>query len=591
MPEKKAPQAAYLEEYDDDQNKVRPGIVKQATHRRASSVRPPQKRDAASDSGYSSQHGVATTSGKHVGATANTSAARQASRPKAVVIHRSNSQRDQQPPDTSAEASTRNPERRYTLPKHYTPEQLAAWNAWYTGQAQYATQAAHANAIQYAQPTPANATPGTSARRASISTQARPVSMHGYIPNAVAPHGSPAAPSAYQSFLSYHQNVPNVQPYPQAPYQAFQRPVLYGSVPPTQMISTHVSASPVTQPSPNQMIPPTSTFNQYSARQANPAISGFDWAAENVQRGQKRIESIRERQRQPQIMPASRPSSDTDSDTESEDSEEELERTRRARKAMPPPSRRPSVHRNSVTVPEVPRASREPLHRAPRSDGGAYDLSSSDNYSSDRTARAVVSRPRPESSHSSRSRRLSISTEGSRGTKPTSVSSGSSYQRVIVEDQRGRRAVYIPKEETEQFLRGLQRLKIDQEQIIAEEYQRGVSGPQVPELTAENIRQATQRTERRASGSHVSGRSRRSAGSSSKASKTDGIEIKAGGTVLHVYGDAKIEMQAADDGGLARLVFGGSSRDSAYHGSSKGSGSRIGKKQQKIPEDGYESGH
>ncbi|KAF2764313.1 hypothetical protein EJ03DRAFT_32901 [Teratosphaeria nubilosa] len=588
MPEKRAPQAAYLEEYDDDQNKVRPGIVKQATRRRASEMRPPQKRDAASDSGYSSQNGVANTNGKDFGAAANTSAARQASRPKAVVIHRTNSQRNQQPPDTSAEASTRNPECRYTLPNHYAPEQRAAWNAFYAGQAQYAAQAARANAVRYAQPTPAQAIPGTSARRQSISTQARPMSMHGYIPNAVSPLGPPPSPSVYQSFPAYHH--PNVQPYQQAPYQGFQQPALYGSTPPTQMMPTYVPASPVTQPSPNQMIAPTSAYNQYSARQANPAISGFDWGAEHVQPGQKRIESIRERQRQPQIMSGSWSCSDTDSENRSEDSEEELERQRRARKAMPPPARRLSVHRNSITVPEVPRTSRGPLHRAPRSDGGAYDLSSSDNYSSDRTARAVVSRPRPESTHSSRSRRLSISTESSRGTKPTSVSSGSSYQRVIVEDQRGRRAVYIPKEETEQFLRGLQRLKIDQEQTVAEEYQRGVSGSQVPELTAENIRQATQPTERRASGSHMSGRSRRSAGSS-KTSRTGGIEIKAGGTVLHVSGGGKFEMQAADDGGSARLVVGGSSRDSAYYGSSRGSGSRVSRRKPKIPEDGYESGH
>ena len=100
-----------------------------------------------------------------------------------------------------------------------------------------------------------------------------------------------------------------------------------------------------------------------------------------------------------------------------------------------------------------------------------------------------------------------------------------------------------------------------------EAYQSIVSGPRGPELTAENIR--------------MQQHSRRGSRSSSRVPGSEGIKIESGGTVIHVYGDSKVEVQPGEDGAPARFVIGSTSgKDSAYHGSSgKSSSSRIGRSQ------------
>lgn len=208
---------------------------------------------------------------------------------------------------------------------------------------------------------------------------------------------------------------------------------------------------------------------------------------------------------------------------------------------------------------------------------------SSDNTGSDRTVRAVVDRPRT-SYHSSRdsSRRQSMSSHASSGrTKATSVSGATSdMARLVLEGRNGRNITYLSKRDqaalTERYFRQQAEDQQRREDDI-EAYQNQVRGPRTPELTAENIRKQQNRT----SGSHVSGHSRKSS-QSSRPHNGDGIKIESGGTVLHVYGDSKIEMRPGEDGGPAQFVVfsnsaGGNSKDSAYHSSSKSSSSRIGR--------------
>jgi hypothetical protein len=600
------PKAAYVEDYDSDHSSVRPGTAVKATtgRRRAASVRPPQKRDAASDSGYSSHNSAAQAQN----VAANTSAARQSGQTKAKpVLHRTGSLRKSTSPSRSDPIpqhcndpacqvpsclSRHNSERRYTLPNSYTPEQLAAWN-YYQQQ-------------QQAQPSPVTQYPPTSApttqpvavsarqRAPSVSIPSRPMSIGGYPQTAPVERGPPPSPSAYANYLAY---------YPQGQVQGHPHPGYYGSTPPTQQLAQYPPPSPVSPGLMNYAAPPKQRApTTYSARQVNPDIPGFEYGVGTVQPGLTRTASYRQPPRK-QVMPGAYLDSESETDSETSESERE-ERERAARKAkrdsklMPPP-RRPSMSTHRYTEPAVSRTSRERLRRAPRSDTDACDPSSSDNFDSDRTARAVVDRPRTESSYSRSSRRPSVSTSGSGRTKATSVSSSSGYPKVLyVEDSRGRRLAYRSKEQQEDIIRQYQRQKLEEEERLDRiaAYQQEVSGA-TKDLTAENIRKA-QTTQRRKSGSHVSGgaQSQRSGGSSSKISRPEtGIEIRTGGTVLHLYGDAKLEMQASEDGSHKLIIGGGSNRggDSAYYGSSKGSGSRVSgsRRGKPVPQDGYESGH
>lgn len=218
---------------------------------------------------------------------------------------------------------------------------------------------------------------------------------------------------------------------------------------------------------------------------------------------------------------------------------------------------------------------RESLQRSNYSDTNVEYPSSSDRNDSDRTARADVGYRRNTTTSSRSSRRPSVSTTASSGhTKATSLSSGTEYSRVIVEGANGRRIHYLSKHDQDRLIRQLHQAKLNDEQRLEEriaDYQNRTSGGAPFDLTADNVKRAN-----RKSGSHLSHRSQKSAGSGSK-SRADGIQIKSGDTVLHVYGDAKIEMRPSEDGGPAHLVIASSSgRDSAY-GTSKSSDSRMGR--------------
>lgn len=169
---------------------------------------------------------------------------------------------------------------------------------------------------------------------------------------------------------------------------------------------------------------------------------------------------------------------------------------------------------------------------------------------------------------------------------------------MIVEDRYGRRREYLSKREQDAYdarersdawreeeyhQRRRDSSAQRRRERSVENYQNEVRGGPAADLTAENIRMTQQASSRRRES--VSGRSRKT--SRSGASKTrgagEGVTIETGGTTFHVYGDASVEVQPAEDGGLAKLTIargsgGGerSQRDSAYYGS-KSSSSRVGR--------------
>ncbi|KXT18223.1 hypothetical protein AC579_2898 [Pseudocercospora musae] len=248
-------------------------------------------------------------------------------------------------------------------------------------------------------------------------------------------------------------------------------------------------------------------------------------------------------------------------------------------------SRRPSMSKSYYTDSYVPtrRSSlRDPrterLQRAPYSDGPEY---SSDNFDSDRTARAVVHARNSAPTSKQHSRRQSVSTNASSGgTKATTLSSVTDYSRAIIEDSRGRRVVYLSKEQQAELIKQHQRQKLqdtldEQERLAnmrfsaASDYQREMSGGvDGYQMSAENIKNLN-RTTKPESRSHISGRSGKSAGSGSKTSRSNGVKIHAGGTVLHVDGDMAMQVRTTDDGEV-HLVL-GNGREIEYNTSSKGS--------------------
>ncbi|KAK3636793.1 hypothetical protein LTR22_018608 [Elasticomyces elasticus] len=635
---RRLPQPAQVEDCLSDESSAIPGTARQAK-RKPLSIKTPKvvQRRPDSDSGYSSHTGTSYSAGPVQATVAAPILTRRAtgasptrSRP---IVHRSESQSARPRASSRVAAasqhctapdcgdpscmSQRNSERRYTMSQPYDPAQYAAAMAQYQQQshAQHIQRAQQAQHAQHAQqslpstrqyqyppqnvPQPAASTlPMVTAqpqpRTASVS-RPRPASMYGNVSYTGQPQqrGPPPSPSAYQShFPPYQQGYP-----PQN---------LYGSTPPGQTLPMYPPQSPLV-PSPTSMpyAPPPALARTYSTREVSSPIIGYGSMHSSAQPPLVRTISAR----QPHSMPGTFPNqesdesesesqSETDSEVEREREREVQDRERRARardsKLMPPPVRRPSLKERNTTPasPATARTTREPLRRAPRSDSDVEYPSSSDYVDSDRTARAVVdrSRARTNSSFSSRSRRPPVSTTASSGrTKATTVSSGSGSHKYIIEDRNGRHKEYLSKDQYNELMRRyeVQKLEDQEAQDRVEAYQQQVRGQQPPELTAENIRKA----ERRTSGSHVSGHSRKSSNQSSKNTKNDGIKIQTGDTVLHVYGEARVEMRQSEDGTPAFIIgsTSGKDRDSAYHGS-KSSGSRISRRKDTITEedDGYE---
>ncbi|TKA73043.1 hypothetical protein B0A55_08131 [Friedmanniomyces simplex] len=457
--------------------------------------------------------------------------------------------------------SKRNPERRYTMSQPYDPVQYAAAMAQYQqqqAQAQQVPQAQQAQpsarqyqyAPQYVQtpisPAVPMATPLPTPRATSTSRPSRPASMYGNVSYSgqSQQHGPPPSPSAYQAqFPAY--------------YQQYQQPAIYGTTPPNQTLPNYPPQSPLA-PSPTSMpyaVPPVLT-RTYSTREVSTPMVSYGVPKTTAQPPLTRTISARQATNMPGAFPDpeseetesdSASQSETDSEAEREEQRERdrerRDRERRARardsKLMPPPTRRPSIKERNTT-PAVP------SRRGPVTP----------------TDQLILLWPQPP---------------------PICL-----YNRIIWSDQGNHE--YLTKEQYHELIRRyeLQKLEDQEMQDRAEAYQHQVRGRQPPELTAENIRKA----ERRTSGSHISGHSRKSSNhSSSKNAKNDGIKIQAGDTVLHVYGDARVEMRQGEDGTPAFIIgsTAGSGRDSAYHGS-KSSGSRISRRKDTITEedDGYE---
>jgi len=538
-------------------------------------------------------------------------------------------------------SSRRTAERRPTLTREAPQQQQQApRQQQHPGQDQPASYYyPQTQTYQYAQPPAAQQVQIPNARtehrpRTASTSRARPVSWAG-ANYALAPgqiygstppqggygaYGMPPSPSAHQQgFATY--------PYAYPPTSAGPH---LGSAPPTNSFGAYLPPSPAAALPPSDYTaqrPPIMT--NYSTRQTSGSFPTYDTphvpATQPPATGPHTVSARRTSQLMPGSFPEALAISDSGSSTgsgseySSDSGESDYERRERAhrryekerrrsdrarqhkedRRLMPPP-RRPSL-RSANTTPNVSgQPSREPLRRNPRSDTDLDYPSSSDYVDSDRTTRPVVDRRLTHTSvHSSQgSRRPSVSTASSSDrTKATTVSSGSVSGRYIVEDAHGRRRVYPSLEEAELMAR---RLSLQQRTDDAEAYQTHMRGGKQPELTAENIKRSQQS---KPSSSRVSGSSKKS-GTSSRMTKSDsGFQIKSGDTVLHVLGDATVEMRQTEDGEQRLIIGAGSGRESRYYGgSSKSSGSRIGhsrngsvrgggRRDTIHEEDGYEPGY
>lgn len=545
--------------------------------------------------------------------------------------------------------SQRNTETRYTLPREERPQQASRQQQQpqrtqgHSSQDQTTPYYYQAPAYQYAQPPPAQHVTIPNARaeqrpRTASSSRARPVSWAG-ANYALAPGGTYGSTPPQGGYPSGVYGMP---PSPSSRQQGFATyPYAYppaggsshmGSTPPMTTSGMYMPPSPATAMPPQIEYASQSHHRapSYSTRQPTVPFPSLDTT--NVPGPQPPTAGTQtvSARRTSQLMPGSFPgeaavsdsgsstgsSSDYSSDSEYSDRErhdrfhhhyererresDKRRRHREDRRLMPPPpARRPSL-RSAHTTPNVSgRPSREPLRRNPRSDTDLDYPYASDHMDSDRTTRPVVDRRLTHTtSHSSQSsRRPSVSTASSSDrTKATTVSGSSGSGRYIVEDASGRRRVYPSLEQAELMAR---RLSLQQRTDDAEAYQTHMRGGKSPELTAENIKRSQQS---KPSSSRVSGSSRKSGGSSRMSKSDSGFQIKAGDTVLHVTGDATVEMRQTEDGEQRLIIGSGSGRESRYFGgSSKSSSSRMGRSRNGSimgrrrdtihEEDGYEPGY
>ncbi|KAK1810776.1 hypothetical protein LTR12_014860 [Friedmanniomyces endolithicus] len=278
--------------------------------------------------------------------------------------------------------------------------------------------------------------------------------------------------------------------------------------------------------------------------------------------------------------------SESESESQSEtNSELERERERRDRNrtarlkdqpSMPSPARRPSPNDHTKhTRPALVRSTR--AHVLTSEVDLGY-ISTSGYVGSHRNTRAVVDRPRTNSPPANRSRASLPTTVPRSRTKATTGSSGTASHKYIMEDRVGRRKEYLTKDQYNKMIRRyeVQKLEDQEMQDRIEAYQQHVRGTRPQELSAEDIRTAV-----------GDARSKRLF----ETAKKDGSKIESGDTVLHVYGDARVEMRQGEDGTPAFILGNtfGNDRDSAYY-SSKSSRSRIsrGKDTSTEENDGYE---
>lgn len=149
---------------------------------------------------------------------------------------------------------------------------------------------------------------------------------------------------------------------------------------------------------------------------------------------------------------------------------------------------------------------------------------------------------------------------------------------LVLEGKSGRQISYLSKRDQDALQRKYAREQEEEEQRrldTTEAYLDAMRGGKLPELTAEKLKMQQMHS---SSGSYA--HSRKSSRSSSRAYNAgEGVKIESGGTIIHVYGDQKVEMIPAQDGRTASLVIGNKSgKESMYlGGSSKSSSSRAGR--------------
>lgn len=635
---KPLPEPATVEEYDSEENCAVSGTQVQA-HSSARRKGQPYPY-AASDSGYSSRTGGSSTkdatvvapaesrTALHVSNATKPGSSKTATKAKLVIFQRADSVRD----TTSATVSNitakrsdahsdatrraedrtgnRSTDRRYTLPRRDAQ-----------------AQAPNRQQRQYDQTLPPPARP-----QRSNSTTQRSQSTHGYLPGIPMTYSANSQPGPPPAISAY---------YPHYGSQYAQQASVYNMTTPATAYVGHAPSSPVRTMQPTQSTPVT-TYPGYpgfsgglSARQGNASVPGLEQQSRSLPPagGIPRPAVSARRQTRPGMY-VDADSTETGSESSDYDSEEERrvryeERRRSQQKRLSyrersssgdggrattviHDSRRPAMNRSSRTDTAVPtrrRSGRESLSR-PESlyratSDPVYDYySSSENFDSDRTARAVVDRRSITSSQPSR--RPSVSTNASRGTKATSLSSNTDYVEAVVEDKYGRRRVYLSKAEEAAYRERYERQKALtrlEEQRLQEEritdYQNQTDrGYEREHLTAEAVKKSNRKSMSHASASQ----SQKSGGSSgSRLSKTGGggggLRIEAGGNTLFLEGGQELQVRE-DSGGITTLIIGSttSGKDSAYHGS-KSSGSRMGrsrtsrrKREEEEYVDGYEKG-
>ncbi|EGP89015.1 unnamed protein product [Zymoseptoria tritici ST99CH_1A5] len=564
---KVAGKAAKVEDYDDEQGRAVPG-----TAVRASTVSqrppPPSSRSTrttihrysttASDSGYSSHQSapqkIPAPPAKPVEAPSrrNTTTNSSPSKSKpAVAVHNAPTRTSQPvkalPRHVSAcddpYCCDPNCERRYILPERMASAKASQPQYQQIPQYQYAPTS-QATTMMPPPPRP----------RAESNSRAMPVSTYGY---------------PVQTTALSQTTAPVVPPYHYQQYPLRPLSGHYGNyAPPSPSSPTYMSY-------PSHPVDPTT----FSARKLNAALPDLD-PVQRASRPVSGMAQISARQATQQVYADSESAEDSTSEFYTSEEERRPRRSKSRRRPQllersSPVETRPSrpAHKKYHTETSVPqraiRESRPHTGRARHSDQDAHYLSSDARNDSDRTARADVgSRSNTYSSRSSR--RSSLVTASSGRTKTTQSSNTDNTDYSTYEDRNGRRKVYLSEDERQLRRRQQQKRQEEldlQDRVAAYQRNTGGGGLDPHELTAENIR----KKEHRKSASHVSGRSQKTSRSSNRDGGGDGgVKIQSGGTVLHVYGQASIEMRQDEDGGTA-FVIGSSGK--SYHGS-KSSGSR-----------------
>lgn len=351
------PPAPYVEDVDSDGSAV-PNTRRDAGHHRQPSKIIPHmhkdRRDAASDSGYSSHASNTVASSTLSQLSAGSQHPKQGSQPtNQTPIGRRDSQRN---PSSASQcndphcgdptcASAQNSERGYTLPHRPSTQrsQTAQFPVQEPGSALPLKQGTH---YQYPQHHPGQPAPGyynpqaETRQRAPSASQSRPTSWaqapYGYAGHYQQglPQGSygaqgqgiPASPSAYN-------RVPHMAQYPDWP-NGMPPQITSGS--PRDPFGGYMPGQPMPIPSHGQAYPPA-LHGAYSARAGNPALSQEIAIppASSRQSTQPTISA-----RRGSIMPGSfpreelafGPPSESESESESsESSESEDDRDRRVR--------------------------------------------------------------------------------------------------------------------------------------------------------------------------------------------------------------------------------------------------------------------